>query len=73
MSGRPDFETLRELPADERLGLVEAVWNSVVTYPTSMPLPDWHLDVLRQRMADDDAARDDGASWADVRAGIERP
>jgi putative addiction module component (TIGR02574 family) len=60
------------LPAAERLALSAAIWDSLATEPEAVPVPDWHLEILAERLDDDD--RDTGAvqSWADLRRRIER-
>ena len=68
MNDRPNIESLLRLPAGERLALVEALWDSLTADPTSVPVPDRHLDILKHRIAADDLAPDDGSTWAEVRA-----
>jgi putative addiction module component (TIGR02574 family) len=62
MNDRPNIESLLKLPAGERLALVEALWDSLTADPTSLPVPDWRLDIVKQRIAEDDLALEDGAT-----------
>lgn len=71
MNDRSNIESLLKLPASERLALVKALWDSLAADSASLPVPGWHLDILKQRIAEDDLAPGEGSSWAEVRAGIE--
>ena len=48
--------TLRDdvlrLPPDERLQLVEDLWDSLAAEPSQVPIPDWHREALERRLAD---------------------
>jgi putative addiction module component (TIGR02574 family) len=37
------------LSAAERLQLVEAIWDSLLESPDTIPVPDWHRQVLDER------------------------
>jgi putative addiction module component (TIGR02574 family) len=62
-----------ELPAAERLRLVEEIWDSLVLEPSSVPIPDWHRAELDGRLArhgtDGDAVR----PWDEVKARLTTP
>jgi putative addiction module component (TIGR02574 family) len=66
------LDSLLALPADERLALVEALWDSLAADPAAVPVPDWHLETLKARLADDDSDASPGQSWDDARRDIER-
>ncbi len=40
-----------ELSVDERLTLLGRLWDSLLD-TSSLPVPTWHLDVVRQRLGD---------------------
>lgn len=40
---------LDAMSAEEKLGLIEAVWQSLSQPQESVPVPDWHVDVLKER------------------------
>jgi putative addiction module component (TIGR02574 family) len=46
------LDEILRLPADERLRLVEDIWDSLASSPTDVPVPQWHLDELDRRLAD---------------------
>jgi putative addiction module component (TIGR02574 family) len=72
MTDTPTLDRLLELPAEERLALAERLWNSLVADPASVPVPDWHRDIVAERLDEDDADRGSAENWTDVRARIER-
>ena len=41
-----------DLPSDERLHLVEEIWDSLATSVRELPIPDWHREELDRRLAD---------------------
>ena len=41
-----------DLPAAERLRLVEDIWDSLAASVSELPVPDWHREELDQRLAD---------------------
>ena len=60
-------KTLRDqvlkLPADQRLELVEEIWDSLT--PDQVPMPDWHKAELDRRL--DHPEPGARKSWEDVR------
>jgi putative addiction module component (TIGR02574 family) len=63
-----------ELPVEERLELVEAIWDSIAADAdvNRLPLPEWHRVELERRIAEFDADPDAGSSWEEVRDRLER-
>lgn len=53
-----------QLPPAERLQLVEDIWESLARSPDAVPVPDWHCDVLDERLAD--CAEQATLSWEQV-------
>ena len=41
-----------DLPSDERLRLVEEIWDSLAASVSELPVPDWHREELDRRLAD---------------------
>ncbi len=71
MIDAPTIERLLALPPEDRLALVEALWDSLAADPRSVPVPEWHMEILAERL--DEAGRDDdpGESWETVRRRVE--
>ena len=71
MSARPILDEILRLPPEQRLRLVEDIWDSLATSPADVPVPAWHRDVLDDRLAD---PRELGTrTWDEVRANARRP
>jgi putative addiction module component (TIGR02574 family) len=51
MTPRPLLDEILRLPADQRLKLVEDIWDSLAASPTDVPVPQWHLEELDRRLA----------------------
>jgi len=60
-----------DLPADERLQLVEKIWDSLAASADSIPVPDWHKEELDRRL--DDPTEQATESWEDVQARLRSP
>lgn len=56
---------LSDLPVDERLDLIEALWDSLAR--DTMPVPDWHITELDRRLAAHQSDPSGGTPWLDVR------
>lgn len=55
MTPRPD---LVALPVDEKLNLIEQLWDSLTpAEKNSLPVPDWHRDELHTRQAEIDGEK----------------
>ena len=61
----------RDLPLQDRLQLVEDIWDSIAeeanARPDALPLSDAQRAELRRRAADADANPDEGVPWESVR------
>lgn len=62
------FNQVQELPLDEQLELVEAVWDSIVERNAVPPLTDAQQAELERRLADHEAHPEDVVSWDEVKA-----
>lgn len=63
-----DLSELLELPADQRLQLVEAIWDSLVEVPEAVPVGDDVREELDRRLA---AYYEDPSSarpWREIKA-----
>jgi putative addiction module component (TIGR02574 family) len=55
------------LSVPERLELMDDVWASLAAEPRSVPIPAWHEEILRQRMATFEADKANAVPWDEVR------
>lgn len=71
MSARPILEEILRLPPDQRLKLLEDIWESLAASPSDVPVPDWHRELLDERLADE--GEQASRSWDEVKARARRP
>jgi putative addiction module component (TIGR02574 family) len=62
---RPAIE-IDKLGVDERLDLIEELWESLASDPGQVPVPEAHRAVLDKRLAGIEAGDDTGISWKEV-------
>ncbi len=70
--GDTDVAEILTLPGEERLRLVEIIWASLVTDPSSVPLSDAHRAVIDERLAEHERNPDDVVSRDEVLAEARR-
>jgi putative addiction module component (TIGR02574 family) len=61
----PGFD---DLTVDEQISYVQSLLNRIAAGTGTMPVPDWHLDVVRDRLDDLHADPDAGDSWEAARS-----
>ena len=71
MTPKELLDEILQLPRDQRLQLVEDVWDSLAVSPDAVGVPGWHRDELDRRLAH--PADEATASWQDVEARLRRP
>jgi putative addiction module component (TIGR02574 family) len=55
-----------ELPIEERIDYVHALWNRIAASGDQVPVHDWQARLLAERLAAHRAHPDAGRSWEDV-------
>lgn len=65
-----DVAEILKLPVEERLRLVELIWDSIAESNAALPLTDAQRAELERRLAEHEAHPDDVISWDDVKASI---
>ena len=60
------------LPVEDRVRLVEAIWDSISAVPESLPVADWQKEELDRRLAQLEADPHAGSSMEEVLARIRR-
>ncbi len=66
---RPAIE-IGSLNIEERLELIESLWESLVTDPSNIPVTDAQKRILDERLDAVAAGDDAGIPWEDVKARI---
>jgi putative addiction module component (TIGR02574 family) len=67
MNPARQVEAILKLDVDERLRIVELIWDSVAARPEQVPLTDAQRAVIDERLADHAANPDDVIAWDDPR------
>jgi putative addiction module component (TIGR02574 family) len=67
MDRPPEFESLFKLPAEQRLGLAQELWDSVEDEAAPLPIPQWQMDELQRRAANYRAGVSKTLSWDEVK------
>lgn len=52
-----------ELSVDEKIDYVQSLWDQIAASPDTIPVPQWHRDILDERMKDYDADPTSGDTW----------
>ncbi|MBL8797930.1 MAG: addiction module protein [Planctomycetia bacterium] len=63
---------IERLSVAQRLELIGKLWDSIPESDTST-MPEWHRQVLDQRLAEADAAPEKAIPWEEVKARLRRP
>lgn len=61
---------IAEMSVQDRIQLVEDIWDSIAELPDSVEIPDWHKAELEKRLAAYHADPTQGSPWQDVRKRI---
>ena len=67
-----DVAEILKLPVEERLRLVELIWESLAADPSGVPLGDAHRAVIDERLAEHECNPDDVVSRGEVLAEARR-
>ena len=59
----PGFD---EMSVEDRIDYVQALWDRIAANEAQVPVPEWHREVLGERLADYRANPNDGRPWEDV-------
>ena len=58
------------LPLEQQLELAEDIWEGVERGTVQPPLPEWQRQILRERIAEEDADPESGSPWDEVKQRI---
>lgn len=56
----PGFD---DLSIDEQIEYVQSLWDRIAASPAQVPVPEWHHEVLAERLKEYEANPDAGESW----------
>ncbi|HXL81971.1 MAG TPA: addiction module protein [Pyrinomonadaceae bacterium] len=58
---------INQLSIAERLDRISVLWDSIPDTLEELPIPDWHREELKRRLAAADADPDGAIPWEEVR------
>lgn len=65
-----DLSEILQLPVDQRIDIVQEIWNSVAADTDAVPLTPEQAEELDRRMADHERHPDDVVEWAEAETRI---
>ena len=65
----PGFD---DLSVDQKIDYVQSLWERIAADPSKVPVPDWHREVVAERLEAYRELPEEGSSWDQVRENIER-
>jgi putative addiction module component (TIGR02574 family) len=61
----PGFD---DLSVEEQIDYVQSLWDHIAAAPERIPVPDWHKEILTERLAAYRNNPDEGKSWEEFEA-----
>lgn len=61
------IDELSQLNKNEKLLLVEALWDSIASDPEEVAVPDHHKTILEKRLQTLEEDKKNGSSWKEIR------
>ena len=58
------------MPIQQRIQLVEDIWDSIAEMPEVVQIPEWHKKELEKRLEAYHANPDEGSPWQEVKKRI---
>jgi putative addiction module component (TIGR02574 family) len=59
----PGFDALS---VDEQIDYVQSLWDHITAKPEDVPVPDWHREIIAERLASYRANEVQGQEWEEV-------
>jgi putative addiction module component (TIGR02574 family) len=60
----PGFDALS---VDEKIEYVQSLWDRIAATPEQVPVPEWHREIIDERLKDYESNPAPGESWDVVR------
>ena len=68
-----DIAEIQRLSLNEKLQLMEALWEDLRSKGGEIPVPDWHKELLDQRRKAVEAGQEEVLDWEQVKNSLGRP
>ncbi len=65
-----DIDDILKLPLDERLEILEKIWESIQQNNQVIEIPDWHREILEERFQKNKNNLTKGKSWEEVKKSL---
>ena len=65
----PGFD---ELSAEDKIDYVQSLWDRIAASPKELPVPEWHKQIISERLAAYRANPSEGRTWEQVRTDLEQ-
>ena len=65
----PGFD---DLSVDEQIDFLQSLWDRIAATSEQVPVPEWHRQIIRERLVAYNANPSAGRLWTDVHTHIER-
>ena len=56
----PGFD---DLSVDEKIDYLQSLWDRIAATPEMIPVPEWHREIIDERLQDLEANPNAGESW----------
>ncbi|HEX2572473.1 MAG TPA: addiction module protein [Polyangia bacterium] len=72
VASKPPPPGFDEMSPDEQLDYIQALWRRMLAHPETIPVPDWHRQIIGERLAEYRAGKAGaGRSWEEVRRDLQ--
>jgi putative addiction module component (TIGR02574 family) len=61
-----------ELSIDEKIEYVQLLWERIVVSSEEIPVPDWHAQLVENRLRSYRRSPDEGRPWEEIREKLEQ-
>jgi putative addiction module component (TIGR02574 family) len=65
----PGFD---DLTVSEQIDYVQALWERIAASPDQVPVPEWHQQIIRERLEAYHTNPTTGRPWPEIRTDIEK-
>ena len=61
---------IAKMPIQQRIQLIEDIWDSITEVPEALEIPEWHKQELEKRLEAYQTDPNEGSLWKDVKKRI---
>jgi putative addiction module component (TIGR02574 family) len=64
----PGFD---DLSVEDQIDYIQALWEVIAVQPDRVPVPEWHREILDERLAEFERDPAEGVTWEEFRAELD--